>query len=191
MRFAWIFVGVLAVIGSTVDGAIFAADRFGGNRQEVLMPDYFAVDAKTGQMIKVHGMDGELDGWQGPEEREQVLFVAPSVSMENRYVPYPGAAPQEPPQMFAQHQPEPQMRPVPQRVRPRRAPVMQPSPSMQYPEGAHASVQSPSGGGFSPKRFFRSRFGRDGENLTASRPVQKEASHRGGKKPWWTAIFHN
>ncbi|MDR1744796.1 MAG: hypothetical protein LBS30_03470, partial [Planctomycetota bacterium] len=31
---------------------------------------------------------------------EQVLYVSPPISVENRYVPYPGAAPQMPPPAF-------------------------------------------------------------------------------------------
>ncbi len=61
---------------------------------------YYAVDARTGEMTRY--MDGAPRNEPfGPvDAEEQVLYVSPPISVENRYVPYPGAAPQEPPPAF-------------------------------------------------------------------------------------------
>lgn len=61
---------------------------------------YYAIDAQTGVMSRyVDGQPKEDLGYVDTEEK--VLFVAPQVDVENRYVPYPGAAPQQPPAAFA------------------------------------------------------------------------------------------
>lgn len=61
---------------------------------------YYAIDAQTGQLSRY--VDGQPRQDLGPvDTEEKLLFVAPPVNVENRYVPYPGAAPQQPPAEFA------------------------------------------------------------------------------------------
>ncbi len=81
---------------------------------------YYAVDARTGEMTRY--MDGvpRAEPFGPVDAEEQVLYVSPPISVENRYVPYPGAAPQEPPAAF------------------RRAPV--PPPSRNQGNALHASA---------------------------------------------------
>lgn len=81
---------------------------------------YWAVDAKTGEMSKITATDHPTipAGYDTNQQQEEVLFVAPNISVENRYVPYPGASAQEPPPEFRQAS-----RPAPAPVMPAPAPV--------------------------------------------------------------------
>lgn len=98
---------------------------------------YYAIDAKTGQMSRY--VDGQpRQDLEPVDTEEKLLFVAPTVNVENRYVPYPGAAPQQAPAEFAnsyngdndtymrQQAPQPQYQPpYPQQMQ-------QPRPGEEY-----------------------------------------------------------
>lgn len=61
---------------------------------------YYAIDAQTGQLSRY--TDGQPRQDLGPVDMEEkILFVAPQVDVENKYVPVPGGMPQQPPAEFA------------------------------------------------------------------------------------------
>lgn len=61
---------------------------------------YYAVDARTGEMSRYVDGAPRAEPYGPVDSEEKVLWVSPPISVENRYVPYPGAAPQEPPPEF-------------------------------------------------------------------------------------------
>lgn len=92
------FAGELPNVSSLPTGFRYCPAPGADNRD--FNGSYYAVDARTGEMTRY--MDGApREEPFGPvDTEEKVLFVAPPISVENRYVPYPGAAPQEPPPEF-------------------------------------------------------------------------------------------
>lgn len=61
---------------------------------------YYATDARTGQTTRYVDGAPRAEPYGPVDTEEKVLWVSPPISVENRYVPYPGAAPQEPPPAF-------------------------------------------------------------------------------------------
>jgi Cytochrome c biogenesis factor len=62
-----------------------------GANNTVFLDTHFGMDAKTGQVTAYTGTTHPNEVSNPPMTGEQVLFSAPPVSVENRYVPYPGA----------------------------------------------------------------------------------------------------
>ncbi len=62
-----------------------------GTDNTVFLDTHFGMDAKTGQVTAYTGTVHPNDVTNPPMTGEQVLYVAPPISVENRYVPYPGA----------------------------------------------------------------------------------------------------
>lgn len=111
---------------------------------------YFAIDAQTGQMSRY--VDGQPRQELEPvDTEEKILFVAPTINVENRYVPYPGAAPQQAPREFADsnhgYNPNrPQQ--YPSQYPPQQPGYSQPRQDYQQQEYAHHNPN----GGPNPKR---------------------------------------
>ncbi len=69
-----------------------------GADNNVFLDTYFGVDAQTGQVTRYDSQTHPTDAMGNVPAQERVLYVAPPVmSVENRFVPYPGAAPTTPP----------------------------------------------------------------------------------------------
>lgn len=155
---------------------------------------YYAVDARTGQMTRY--MDGvPREEPFGPiDGREEVLFVAPPISVENRYVPYPGAAPQMPPPEFRQppaqqqqamRQPGEQPRRRPAAARP--APVArsrQPMPQQPVQQRQQAQQR---------ERSALHAYAAPAQDPRAVRntpPPQTRQQREDGRLPWWKKVLH-
>ncbi len=62
-----------------------------GTNNTVFLDTHFGMDAKTGAVTAYKGTAHPNDVANGPGTGEAVLYTSPPISVENRYVPYPGA----------------------------------------------------------------------------------------------------
>lgn len=104
---------------------------------------YYAIDARTGQMSRY--VDGQPHQDLEPvDTEEKVLFVAPPVNVENRYVPFPGGQAQQAPPEFANSMhgdnPEWQRQQAyhQQPMQPQQQPYYNQPPQQQYPQREYA-----------------------------------------------------
>lgn len=133
---------------------------------------HFGIDAKTGKVTKYTGTvhpdeTGDLAG-----AGDQVLYVAPPLSVENRYVPHHGAAPQTPPPhlLLPPQQPEPCS--------------LQPMPTARNVSRLYSAAPQ---AGDAPPLYNSQNAGV--RRQTAMPAGQKKT--RGEKLPWWKAITQN
>lgn len=119
------------------------------------MGSYFSIDAQTGQMTRHDPGSAPIGVTPEPTAREEVLFVAPPISVENVYVPPPGgpALPprtmatgvmSQPGQMRQQYRLPPQPRPQQQqyRAQPQMQHYAQPQQHIQQPYPYQAQAQT-------------------------------------------------
>ena len=135
---------------------------------------HFGVDAKTGAITKYTGTVHPDETGMASAAEPEVLYVSPPISVENRYVPPAGAAPQASSSGYRQP------RTVAPPVASSRTPSARQRDQSSQPSVASARTQPvpsrPRSVGSAPAK--------------AKSPVSKDSRQQhNGRLPWWKGIF--
>lgn len=209
------FAGQQVDINSFQAGMRYCPAPWGDNRE--FLDTHYGVDAKTGEMKKYSGSVHPDEVGDSTQSKEVLLYVAPSINAESRYVPpeqafgrsqAPAPASRAPQQTYqAPRQPSyPQNQ---QAYRQPQAPRVQAQPAypqQQYHVNAQQNrqyaVQAPQAWypqqqqQIAPQQSQAVRSApvmapQQPSNQSASRDARQPKQQKSGKRPWWKAVFRN
>ncbi len=154
-----------------------------GRNNSEFIDTHFGIDAKTGQLTKYTGTVHPDETGMAESSGEQVLYVAPPVSVENRYVPPAGSTSRTPPETYGRP-----LAAAPAVSRSRPAP---PAPSRTYsPQQTRSAQQQPARVQQSaPARSSNVAYDQPQAKQQPAIPPARQNGQVNGKRPWWKAIF--